>query len=324
MKCTEIKQSPAIDGKAVALKGRFLKTAKLRSEHFESLETPEAFIGKFRASGVKADLFTFVQEIHDPVPHFDFLHVSDQLAVLPISTYEHWFNKQLYFKPRNKLRKALKSGVEVKLLPFTDELVAQIKAVYDETPIRQGKRNWNYGKDLETLKREHSTFLDRSEFIGAFFRDELIGFAKLTYSGKSAIFMNIVAKNSHRNKAPSNALIAKSVELCSGRNLSCLAYGMWRGRGLQDFKVANGFQRHEIPRYFVPFTLKGRIALQLGFHLKPIDHVPRWCIELASRLRSQLLALRIRHAASAVNKVPSSSEDSLNSKRAIREAPGGQ
>jgi hypothetical protein len=289
--------SVVIDNKSLVIKGRLFKTARLQDEYYVPAGDPSEIIPQLRASSHRVDIFTFVQEIHDPTPHYEFHQVCDELAVLPIKDYDFWFNKQLYFKPRNKLRKALKSGVQVKVVAFTDELVGQIKAVYDEAPVRQDKRNWNYGKDLGTLKREHSTFLDTSEFIGAFVANELIGFAKLTCSGKTGMLMNIVAKNSHRNKAPSNALIAKSVELCAARQLTHLAYGSWRGRGLQDFKVANGFQRYQVPRYFVPLTMRGTMALGLRLHLKPVDYLPRWCIESAARLRGHLLALRFKRVA---------------------------
>jgi hypothetical protein len=286
--------SVPVDNKDVLVNGRVVRTARLQSEYYVPIGEPLAFIDKMRNAGIRADLFTFVQEIHEQSPKYDFCRVFDQLAVLPITTYDHWFNKQLYFKPRNKLRKAQKSGIQVRVVEFTDELARQIKAVHDETPLRQDKLNWHYGKDLETVKREHSTFLDRSEFIGAFFNEELIGFAKLTYTEKSAILMNIVSMNCHRNRAPTNALLAKAVELCARRNASYLVWGSWRGRGLQDFKVANGFGRCDIPRYFVPFTFTGRVALRLGFHLKLVDYLPRWCIHWAARVRSRLTSVEVR------------------------------
>ena len=62
------------------------------------------------------------------------------------------------------IRKALKSGIEVRLEEFTDSFVQGVKGIYDESPVRQGKRNRHYKKDFDVLKVEHGTFLDRSQF----------------------------------------------------------------------------------------------------------------------------------------------------------------
>ena len=45
------------------------------------------------------------------------------------------------------------------------------------------------------------------------------------------------------------------------------------------------FVRMDLPRYYVPLTPKGNIALRLGLHGDPKDLVPRW-------LRRRLLDLR--------------------------------
>jgi hypothetical protein len=45
-----------------------------------------------------------------------------------------------------------------------------------------------------------------------------------------------------------------------------LSYTDWRDTSLVDFKRYNGFQEMRVPRYFVPLTAKGRIALSLRLH----------------------------------------------------------
>src|SRR5438876_5826889 len=77
--------------------------------------------------------------------------------------------------PRNRARQAEKKGVSIREVPFGDALVQGIWEVYNESPVRQGKRNVHYGEDLETVRREEATFLDRSIFIGAFLGETLIG-----------------------------------------------------------------------------------------------------------------------------------------------------
>ena len=288
-----------VDGKEVVITGRFLKTIRLRSESHVSLEDPVSFIRQVKQSRLRADVFTFVQGINDRIPKYAFPQDADKIAVLPITTYDDWFKKRLYNKPRNMLRKALKSGIEIRLEEFSDPLLQGIKTIYDETPIRQGKRNYHYRKDFETIRKEHGTFLDRSQFIAAYYGDELIGFAKLTFSQGCGIIMNFLSKVSHRDKAVNNALVSKVVEICADRKLDCLVYGAWGSGGtpgLVEFKVANGFECVEVPRYFVPLTSLGNLALKAGAHRGLVHRMPKWCIEAAAKVRRQWNTVRFRAA----------------------------
>jgi hypothetical protein len=287
MKSERLNSPILVENKSLKVVGGLIKTAQLQDEYYDSIENPSDFIKKVAASGLKADLFTFLQDVENRVPKHPFQLEWDSMAVLPLTTYETWLNTQINFKPRNKIRKAQKSGVETRVVEFNDELVRAIMEIYNETPIRQGKRNWHYGKDFETLKREHQTFLDKSEFIGAFFKGELIGFAKIVHLKNHSMFMNIVARISHRDKAPTNAIIAKSVEICAARNAKHLTFGVWGRRGLNELKVANGFELCQVPRYYVPLTLKGRLLLGLRLHRSLKSYMPEWCIVAAAELRSK-------------------------------------
>ena len=284
-----------IDGKGLKVTGKFLKIARLADEYCEVVGDVEGFIKQLRVSGSKADMFTFVQGLHQRNPCFAFPHQErDSMAVLPITTYDHWLNKQINFKPRNKLNKSLRAGVETRLVEFDDSLVRGIMEIYNETPIRQGKANWHFGKDFETVKREHATFLERSEFIGAFYKGELIGFAKLIHSPECSILINIVARISERDKAPTNALLAKAIECCAARKIPLLNFGIWGRRGLNDLKVANGFERFEIPRYYVPLTLKGKVVLRLKLHRPLKERMPEKLIVFAADMRTKWNEFRHR------------------------------
>src|SRR5260370_41006576 len=103
----------------------------------------------------------------------------DNFAALPVATFDHGWMQQIGFKAGNKAKQAEKKGVSVREVPFDDALVQGIYAIYNESPIRQGKQFYHYGKDIETVRREKATFLDRSGFFGAFLGDSLIGFATL-------------------------------------------------------------------------------------------------------------------------------------------------
>jgi hypothetical protein len=266
----------------VRVDGRVLRTASLQDEYYVPAGEPDKLVAGLKANRRGIDLFTFVQELHEPEPRFGAPSGWDEMAVLRVSTYQHWFDKQITFKPRNKLRKAWKNGIDTRVVPFSDELLGGIKSIYNETPLRQGKRNWHYGKDLATLEREHATFLDRSEFIGAYLQDELVGFAKVTHGPHYSIIMNIVATLAQRDKAPMNALIAKTIERVAARQIPLLNYGVWGRRGLNEFKVANGFECVTIPRYFVPLTARGRVALKLQLHRGFKERLPEpWIVRAA-------------------------------------------
>jgi hypothetical protein len=286
-----------VAGREVQTTGSILRTARLRSEYYvRPLEDSSSFVQELRESGLRADLFTFLHDVNDPTPESSFHHEAERLAVLPITTYDEWFKKQLYNKPRNALRKALNSGIEVRLEGFSESLLRGIKAIYDESPVRQGRHNRHYKKSLETIRKEHATFLETSQFITVYFADEMIGFAKVTFSEELGIIMNFLSKISHRNKALNNAILAKAVEICADRKIQSLVYGVWGSGagGLVEFKVANGFQCVEVPRCYVPLTLRGRLALRAGVHAGVVRRMPVGWIKAAAGARKWWNALRFK------------------------------
>ena len=97
--------------------------------------------------------------------------------------------------------------------------------IYNETPVRQGKKFWHYNKDFETVKMENGTFADRSIFIGAYFEDTLIGFVKIVLTEGCASTLQVISKIEHRDKKPTNALLAKTVEICA--SIGVPTFGRW-------------------------------------------------------------------------------------------------
>ncbi len=133
----------------------------------------------------------------------------------------------------------------------------------------------------------------RSVFIGAFLEGNLIGFAKLVSDEEQgqAGLMQIVSMIKHRDKAPTNALIAQAVRSCAKRGIPYLvysnfSYGKKLRDSLADFKHYNGFQRIELPRYYVPLTLVGRAVLRLGLHHRLADRIPEPLVAQFRKLRS--------------------------------------
>jgi hypothetical protein len=254
-------------GKDILIQGRVIRIARLAAETYEFLSDPDEPLAALKACGRRIDLFTFTQQLPDISPRYGHPMELDNLAAVPISTFEHWWKHQINGKTRNMIRRAESKGITVREVPFDDALVHGIKAIYDESPVRQGRSFWHYMKDVESVRRENVTFLDRSVFLGAFLDGTLIGFAKLVGDGqgRQAALMQILSMIRHRDKAPTNALVAESVRACAERGTGYLvyshfAYGRKDRDGLSDFKQHNGFQRIDLPRYYVPFTALGRLA----------------------------------------------------------------
>ncbi len=141
----------------------------------------------------------------------------------------------------------------------------------------------------ERCREYAGTFLDQSIFLGAFLGDTMIGFAKLTIDERrtQACLVHILSMAEQKDKAPTNALIAQAVRTCAELKIPYLVYehfnyGKKVGDSLSHFKEVNGFQRVDVPRYYVPLTLLGHIALRLGLHHPLADRIPE---SVAGKLR---------------------------------------
>ena len=240
---------------------------------------------------MRIDLFTFMQLMPETSPKYAYPIEWDNLAVLPVSTFDHWWNHQIDKKTRNRARQVEKKGVAIRELPFDDALVQGIWEIYNESPVRQGRPNLHFGEDIQTVRKEEATFLERSIFIGAFFSEQLIGFAKLVTNEyrTQANLMNIVSMIKHRDKGPTNALVAHSVRSCAERGIRYLLYQNFiygTKNSLTSFKEVNGFQRVDLPRYYIPLTPIGRAALRLGLHHRFVDRLPENVADKLRELRS--------------------------------------
>ena len=278
-----------VNGKEVRIRGRFLRIARLEADKYQFLDDPQALIDGLRKRNTRIDLFTFMQKLPETTPKYAYPMEMDNLAAIHLTSFDHWWTKQIGFKARNKAKQAEKSGVMVREVPFDDAVVKGIWEVYNECPVRQGVPFRHYGKDLQTVYSEEATFLDSSTFIGAFFENKMIGFVKLVYdeTRTQAGLMNIVSMIGHRDKAPTNALVAHAVRCCAERGVRYLvysnfAYGKKQKSGITDFKERNGFQRIDLPRYYVPLSLAGSVGFRLGLHRRLADHIPE---SVAAKLR---------------------------------------
>jgi hypothetical protein len=287
---------PAVDvaGVTVIVRGAFPRLATIRDEAFVDTrrvhEDVAAFVDEARRSALPADILAFAQPIDDPTPRGSYPFDWDNAAAVDTRSFDKWWEK-LPQATRKNCRRAERRGARTDLVHLDEQFALQIKCVYDESPVRQGRRFWHYGKDVATILRENSSYLEKSDFIATFLNDELIGFMKVVYVGRIATIMQILARASAYDARPMNALIAKAVQVCSTKGISHLSYGKFQygnhaSSSLIEFKVRNGFTRVDYPRYFIPLTVRGRVAFACRLHRSLLEILPPPAVDVLQRIRA--------------------------------------
>ncbi len=285
--------SAQIDGRTVISNHKWLRIAAVHDEELvegEAVAEPNSFVAQLKQAGLNADVFTFAQKLGDRTPRHAYHQEWDNLAVIPITTYSDWFKNRAESSVQRAVRKAAKSGVEVRLAQLDDEYVNGMVQINNETPIRQGTRFWHYQKSFEAVKREALTYSDRNTFLGAYLNGELIGFLRMTRADNVSHIIQVLSMMKHFDKRPANALIAKAVEICERDGMSYLTYCNYLYKdpksSLTEFKKRSGFEKVLVPRYYIPLTLKGKIALRLGLHHGLAATIPQPLIRQLLKIRS--------------------------------------
>jgi hypothetical protein len=287
-----------VDTNSLSIAGGALKIARLEHERYIDVEDPAALIEQVQKSKPAADIFTFFQRLPESKPKFtDYYMEYESIAALPIRSYDYWLERQIPKQTRTSLKKSQKQGVIVRPSAFDDDYIEGMTGILNESPIRQGRPNWHYGKNFDTVKKEFAKYAFREEHIGAYYNDEMIGFLFLAHAGRYAIPIQIVSKIAHQDKKPNNALMAKAVELCAEKKIPWLVYGKWARGPRNEFKVHNGFENVILPRYYVPLSLKGAIALKLHLHHGLAGLLPEAAILRLMGIRQKFYASRYKNAA---------------------------
>ena len=280
-----------IDGQTYCLSRGAATIVRLEEDWYDDVRNPMFVIAALKQSRVSADIFTFWQRLPQTEREFSFHTEWESIAALPVTTFDHWWNKQIKPETRNLVRKAQKKGVEVREAGYDDDFVRGMTEIFNEAPVRQGRRFWHYGKDFETVKQQFSRYLFREDLLGAYYQDELIGFIMLGNAGRFGVIGQIISKIQHRDKSPNNALIAKAVEMCERRGLAHLLYAYWGDGSLVNFKRHNGFEEARLPRYYVPLTRRGQLAIRAGLHRGWKELLPESMRQRLKTLRSRWLRL---------------------------------
>ena len=265
--------SAEICGRTVVVTGKKIRIAQVKDEGVvegEPVEAPELFVTQLRKSGLKADFFTFAQRPPDSTARYNYHWECDNWAAIPTACFKRWW-ENLPQVSRKNVRRSARRGVVVKVIRFDENLVKGVHRIYNSIQVRDGRLFWHYGEDVDRVRQDLATYLDRSDFIGAYLGEELIGFLKMVYVDDTATIFHIISMDEHYDKRPQNALIAKAAEVCEQKGISHLIYGKFiygnkRRSSLVEFKRRNGFEQVSFPRYYIPLTPLGALFVRLRLY----------------------------------------------------------
>ena len=284
-----------VNGNKLYATGKWLRTAKVRSEEMmqNELPSPEPYIESLKGNGnqLKADIFTFTQKLPATQPKYPYPVELESVAAIRLVNFKEWW-EGLPQETRKNVRRSSKRGVVVRTEEFDDVLIQRIREVNDDSPLRQGMRNAYYGRSFEETKKLYGEFCGRCDFICAYQGEELIGFLHLVYHGGIASILNLTTKPSHFDKRPANSLIAAAVQACEARGISYITYGLYnygnkRDSPLREFKIRCGFGEILVPRFYVPLTRWGALCIKVRLHLGLIGILPHSAITVVVRIRTQ-------------------------------------
>ena len=290
-----------VGGKTVFVSGKWLRLAAIHDEDWleTELEDPGACVERLRDQrqhGLRADIFTFTQKLPVAQPKYRYPMEWDSVAVARVGSFKDWWTG-LPQETRKNVRRSQKRGVVVVTKNFDNDLVQGLVELNNDSPVRQGRRYTHYGKTFEQVKRDFSAFSDRSDFICAYVGSELVGFLKVVHRGEVASIINLIAKSSHNDKRPANALLAKAAELCEANGVSYLTYGNFNygnktDTPIREFKVRNGFEEILMPKYYVPLTAWGALGMKLNLHRGHLGILPQGVLKMGISVRAKWYNLK--------------------------------
>jgi hypothetical protein len=283
----------------------FFTIARDMGEYERDIMPTEEFLEKLRQRGI--DIFTFIERkwlSEIPNPPDWWVKAEDNVGLLRVFPYEQWLKAIVKRTRHNMVRKAEINGIKTAAVEPDDSFIKAVWKIYNETPIRQNRAFPHYGISLQTV-RQRVLSAQNSVFIGAYLQDELVGFAHLVQGDNIAILSQLLSFQKHFDKAVNYALVAKAVEVCEKKGIKWLMYGRMETAhpSLDRFKKNNGFNKFSITRFYIPLTIKGKLAVKLRLHRDLKDTLPKsvryallplYCWTSSAKMRIKLSLRRIR------------------------------
>jgi hypothetical protein len=263
-----------VDNREFFSTGMLIKICGLVNGWYENVEEPEKLIEIIKNSQKRNHIFTFYQRVPNTLPRYKYYMDLYPVSVIKVSSYENWFKNCIGRKTRQAIKTSEKKGIKIKVVAFDEKYIKGISDIYNETPIRAGKKFPHYRDSIDKVKTENATFFDRSVYLGAYYGDELVGFSRIIIEDEFIDIVQLLSKTAHRDKCINNALLSKIVEICSKSKVNYIAYGDYDSSSLGNFKRHNGFIRMDLPRYYIPLNSVGIIAIKLKLHRRVSDWLP--------------------------------------------------
>src|SRR5262249_1771205 len=154
-----------IDDKRLVIRGRLLKVARIKDEWWQDVGDPERILEGLRSCKPSPDLFTFWQRLPDTLPLYPYYNEAEALSAIPLKDFDYWWKHQIKSDTRKKTKRAENRGIEIRMVSLDDDLVTGVMGIFDESPVRRGKRFWHYGKDFDTVKEILLRDVATSKFI---------------------------------------------------------------------------------------------------------------------------------------------------------------
>jgi hypothetical protein len=240
-------------------------------EHMFDIGLDKELLLNLRNQG--ADLFTFIQRNfldRRRTVEKNFFTDSEPVGLLNIGSYDRWF-KSITHNARWQTKKGIRFGLKAKVVDINEAFIRGAFKIYNETPIRQGRKYSGYGLTLVDVRRKFFN-MKSSEVIGVYYDEELIGLIWISYGDRVAAVNSFLSLLTYRNKYPNDVLLAETVRRCQEKGYNYLTYwNMGFNPGLDFFKRSHGFIAFNVPRYFVPLSSKGELAIKLNVY-RPFEH----------------------------------------------------
>ena len=227
--------------------------------------------------------FSFVaQAIHFQAMNWILRTLTDIWVIAFIVLFQPELRRLLVLVGRNRvvrlfLRFNVEEAIEEKAQPLLD-------LGHRESPLRSGRdiRRPRALVDIVPGTRESSRM--RKDL-----RPTIFVTGDVAGDVESPVYA-ILALNTHYDKRPMNALLAKSMEVCAQKKIGYFVYGNYvygnkKDSSLVEFKRRNGFEQADYPRYYLPLTFKGRIYVALKLYRGISGLLPAPILALALRVR---------------------------------------
>lgn len=102
-------------GHTIVVEGSVVRVARLKQEFYYDVDNPPEFIEQLGKSGIKVDIFSFLQRFPESEPKYSYHMEWDNVAAIPISNYDHWYRHQIPKSTRRAIRKTRDFGIECTL-----------------------------------------------------------------------------------------------------------------------------------------------------------------------------------------------------------------